>query len=61
MIAQIRKHVGLHSVCLVLCLSFHLVFKVISVEQVIDKSDEVIDLEFRKLEERLGEKPSSKE
>ena len=36
-------------------------FQVVSVEQVIDKSDEVAELEFLKLEEKLGEKPSSKE
>ncbi len=38
-----------------------LLFQVISVEQVIDRSDEVADLEFRKLEEKLGDKSTKAE
>jgi hypothetical protein len=33
----------------------------VSVEQVIDKSDEVAELEFQKLEEKLGEKSTTKD
>jgi hypothetical protein len=36
-------------------------FQVISVEQVIDRSDEVADLEFQKLEEKLGDKSKKAE
>ncbi len=38
-----------------------LLFQVISVEQVIDRSDEVADLEFQKLEEKLGDKSKKAE